>query len=223
MLIYTLLSILGGMALHGLIIYLRSTITQQPVRVPTIAGRSTLFAMIAAIAFGFTLLGWSVYTTSRVDVEDWNTTTGNITYFETITQEANRGFSFSGQLTEELYYVRMEYVYAVGSGEYIGYQRYPNEQLFDGQFLQLEEAERASVAAQYPIGSEVTVYYNPDDPAEAALENENQLPFIILGLGLGTVAGMVVGVFSVPVLQYQLIGRHRPTPDDSDEDNTRIR
>ena len=46
------------------------------------------------------------------------------------------------------------------------------------------EREAQDILDQYPINSEVTVYYNPDDPQEAVLVRESK----------STKTGLVVGV-----------------------------
>jgi hypothetical protein len=217
-LLFALLSIAAGMALHGLALLVRrllrstspsstTTDTPRPLAVPVNGGRATLYGIAGGVAVGFTLLGWSVFSTARVDLDDWTQTTGTITRNERFATEANRGFSFSGQVTEDLYYVRLEYEYTTADATYTGFQRVPNEMLFDGEYLQLEAEEFETVQDEYPLGESVTVYYNPDDPSEAALEADNATPYLVLGAGLGTVAGLIAGVFALPVALFLTVGR----------------
>lgn len=207
-LLFALLSIAGGALLHSVALVLRRSLSQRaPAAVPVNGGRAVLYGIVGGVAVGFTLLGWSVYSTARVDLDDWSTTSGTITRNERFATEANRGFSFSGQVTEDLYYVRLEYDYSVDGTAYTGYQRVPNELLFEGAYLQLEAEEFETVQSAYPIGASVTVYYNPENPAAAALEEDNDTPYLVLGAGLGTLAGLIAGVFGLPVVLFVALGR----------------
>lgn len=208
-LLYALLSIGGGAFLHAMILGVRRTLakTNTPRLVPENGGRAILYGIGGGVAFGFTLLGWSVFSTARVDLDDWATTTGIITRNERFQTEANRGFSFSGQVTEDLYYVRLEYTYTVDDETYTGFQRVPNELLFEGDYLQLEADEFDAVRDAYPVGQEVQVYYNPDDHNAAALEADNDTPYLVLGAGLGAAAGLISGFFMLPVLVFFAVGR----------------
>jgi len=192
-----------GVGLHLLARWVRGWLTHQPVPVPEVQGQVILLGIGALVTWGFSLLGWSFFSTNTIDVEqDWNSTNGTITAFEVVTEEANRGFSFSGNVNEALYYVRLEYVYTVDGETYTGFQRVPNERLFEGRFLQLEPDELDAVEAKYAEGNAVTVYYNPDDPAEAALENDNRAPYEIFGGTVGAVMGVLTGIFILPIALY---------------------
>lgn len=62
---------------------------------------------------------------------------------------------------------RLEYEYHVGGRQYVGQRR-----LFEG--LRVYETEAAQqVLERYPAGQTVTVYYDPDQPAEATLERRH--------------------------------------------------
>lgn len=75
---------------------------------------------------------------------------------------------------------------------------YQSERMTLGTRLLHSDAEDAArIAARYPIGSAVTVYYNPADPAEATLDRHTSGGTIVLwlvALGLLAIAGMVAAL-----------------------------
>ena len=52
------------------------------------------------------------------------------------------------------------------------------------------------VVQQYPVGKEVTVYYNPDDPSDAVLEPGSVVPIIVPII----IGFFVCGFASIPLL-----------------------
>lgn len=57
--------------------------------------------------------------------------------------------------------------------------------------------------ARYPVGSRVTVYYNPEDPDVAVLETGvrlNSTLFLLMGVGFG-----LIGLFSLGASAFALI------------------
>lgn len=208
-LILTLASVLVGGVLHLGARWGRRAISQRPVPVPGVQGQVILLGIGALVTLGFSLLGWSFFTTGSVDVEtDWDRTDGTITQFDIVTEAADRGFSFSGNVNEALFYVQLSYDYRVDGADYRGFQRVPDEQLFEGRWLQLEPDELDTVAAKYAVGSAVTVYYNPADPTEAALENDNRAPYEIFGGSVGGIMGLLTGIFALPILLYVFHNQH---------------
>ncbi len=203
---YAMGSVLGGLLLHGAARWVRGALSGRPVPVPSVSGQAILAGIVALVALGFSVLGWSFFATNSIDVADWEQTDGTITLLEVATEAADRGFSFSGNVNEDLYYVRLEYAYQVAGQDQLGFQRVPNERLFEGRFLQLEPDQLESVQAQYGVGQAVTVYYNPANPAEAALQNDNRTPYLALGGAVGGAAGVLAGVFALSVALFMLRG-----------------
>lgn len=205
-LLYTIAAIMGGVCLHWAARIVRGIITKQAVPTPSVQGQMILLGIGALVTAGFSALGFSIFTTGRVDIDEWETTEGTVTVLDVVTEEANRGFSFSGNVQEDLYYVRLEYTYIADGVERVGFQRIPNEQLFDGQYVQLEPDELETFEADYTVGSVVTVYYNPDNPDEAALTSDNDVPYIVLGGVVGGVMGLLAGIFALPIGLFVLSG-----------------
>jgi hypothetical protein len=61
---------------------------------------------------------------------------------------------------------RIIYEYQVGGRQYQCDQIHPGDKFFE----MASKEETYDLVDRYPVGRDVTVYYNPDNPAEAALE-----------------------------------------------------
>jgi hypothetical protein len=61
---------------------------------------------------------------------------------------------------------RIMYEYQVGGRQYQCDQIHSGDKFFE----MISKEETYDLVDRYPVGREVTVYYNPDNPAEAALE-----------------------------------------------------
>lgn len=193
--VITLVVTLAGMLLHMGAYQLRGR------RIDHVeSGRVVLYGFMALVGLAFALFGWSVAFTEAEDPSNWPTATGTITSFDEDEVDNNRGVSFSGDVSDPLILVNFAYVYTVDGIEYTGTQRFVDESLVDGR-LQLEPDELEAVATQYPVGATVEVYYNPNDPAESALETASNTPYIIVGVGAGVLGSLMAGIMLLPIVQ----------------------
>jgi hypothetical protein len=93
----------------------------------------------------------------------------------------------SADVGPNLYTLDLEYTYEVGGTTYTGHGRQHTE----GRTSDLRAAE--ALAARYPVGGEVVVHYDPDDPAKAVLETGHTSVPIILTL-VGAVLSVAAGI-----------------------------
>lgn len=206
-LLYTMLTVGLSFTAHWGIYRLR-----RQKKTPSVSGRAIMYAFFALLGLTFSLFGWSIFTTPQIDTSQWPTTDGIVTTFEVEEVIRDRGFTFSGDVTDPLYLVQLTYSYSVDDQAYTSSQRYLNEALVGGR-LQLEADELKKAEARFQVGNKVTVYYNPDNPTEAALENASRTPYRVLGLGSGLLGGVIAGVFAFPFTQFA-IRQKDPTEDE---------
>lgn len=214
MLGFALGAIAAGFILHLTLFSLRQRSTKPP-SAPTLSGRVLLYGFIATVGLLVGLIGWSIYGSEKDD-SDWIQTQGTITALDITDIDQNRGVSFSGDVTDPLYLVRLEFHYQVDSQEYVGNRRIANESLRDGQ-LELEPDELEAVQAKYAVGAAVDVFYDPADPEESALEKSDKRPYVALGLSSAVVGSLLAGFFAFPVFQYMWRRKDRPSVS-GDED-----
>lgn len=89
----------------------------------------------------------------------------------------------SDSVLKEMYYPEVSYEYTVNGVTYQGNCFWPEK-------LQLNQADKIqSAIAQYPVGAQVMVYYNPQNPTDAYLQpltgsapNQMMLWAMIFGL-----------------------------------------
>lgn len=93
---------------------------------------------------------------SAAKAQDWAATTGRVTLS---TLEARRGSKGS-----TVYYPVIQYQYRVHAMDYESRKIMPGME-WGGSGAQ-------AIVAKYPADSTVTVYYNPENPAEALLERD---------------------------------------------------
>ena len=144
----------------------------------TLTAVAALWAIAALITLG---MGWRESAAARA-AADWPALGGTVTVVEVVPVE-RRG---RGPFTIPA--VRVAYDYAWGDGAYSG-----DRLRADGDPVNPESAAGAAWLALEP-GDPVTVYVNPDDPAQAALDRETTgrwLPNGLALLGLAAVAGVL--------------------------------
>lgn len=119
---------------------------------------------------------------------DWPTTQGVIVSSEVERVRRNdpeRGFTWT-------YHARISYGYSVGGEPYTG------DRVGVGDYGSNTNHHARSVVRQYPVGSHVTVYYDPDRPQIALLEpGVRPMAFVIPGIGVAFVlfGGLCFTVF----------------------------
>ena len=116
----------------------------------------------------------------------WPSTSGRVvkTWVQETIERDDDGF------TEYKYTPHIQYEYSAGGARYTG------ERLnfgFTSVYGEMGPAEEA--LDLYPMGSQVTVYYNPEQPQDAVLDREMQggvLGYVIGGIGLVVAVCMLV-------------------------------
>ena len=93
----------------------------------------------------------------RQAAQGWLSTTGRVLIARV---EVHR----TGRSRHEI--ARVIYSYAVGGQPYQGQQIRAGDKFLRVQMM----GEAQQTVARYPLGATVTVYYNPTNPAESALE-----------------------------------------------------
>lgn len=100
---------------------------------------------------------WSLKQSARVKASQaWPSTTGRV-LFSSVEQRRRRK-------KRDFYCPKVRYEYTVSGKQYQG------GALSFGQMVLSDYDAAAQKAAQYPVGSMVQVYYNPENPADAVLE-----------------------------------------------------
>jgi hypothetical protein len=131
----------------------------------------SLILVVTAIGgLGISLWGWRIMQTSR-RVAQWPTVTGQIALSE-----------LNGSDNDLLPDIRYRYQ--------VDGQSYDSRFEFPSGTHPLPEFNRRYVE-KYPRGAEVTVYYNPQQPADSTLEPGAQGDWMILALGILLALGAI--------------------------------
>ncbi len=110
----------------------------------------------------------------------WPTVHGVVTYSRVVTVPSTR-YSLP-------YQARIGYRYKVGERSYIA----TGVSLNAGAYRSRSEAEE--VTTRYPVGKQVTVYYDPEDPVTAVLEPGGGLDLSAL-VGVTGVLGLLIALW----------------------------
>jgi hypothetical protein len=122
-------------------------------------------------------LGVSAYLEAQ-QVQDWPSTTGTVTDTNVREEWVSEGGRGGGHSHYE-YYPEVQYSYSVGGSTYYG-----------NDISKLESSYTSYSGAQayltdHRVGSQVTVYYNPDNPSEAVLEKNSDFEALMIpGVGV---------------------------------------
>jgi len=201
-LLWMVVTVVAGFGLHSLAYFVRHRRSEK-VAPPNVSGRVVMYGLFVVIGMGFGLFGWNIAVSAKDEAADWPTTAGVITVFQAEEEGIvyDRGFSFSGDVTDPLYPVNLNYEYSVDGTTYTGDKILAEEQLTDGK-LQLEKAELDDYREKYPVGKQVSVLYDPDEPSQSALETSDNTAPAIMGTSAGVLFSLIGGVFSFPIAQY---------------------
>lgn len=136
--------------------------------------RRVRFFLIAVCGVAiFALIGflvWYSHSDDRIiDSQDWPSTTGVVvlTDIKIGKREFDAGWG-GGSQTETRYVPALQYVYHVGSQEYTA-ENITVDSSWSLESFDTQSKANAYLEQNYPIGTEVVVYYNPNDPQDAFL------------------------------------------------------
>lgn len=130
---------------------------------------SGLFLLIfVGVGIGLSIWGWNVLQNARVS-ESWPTTSGEILSSSVRVDDDEDGTSYFGDVT---------FRYAVAD------LPYTSDTVSFGQYGS-NRSHAEEIVAKYPVGSQVTVYYDPNDAGTAVLEpGVTWSSYFVLGMGL---------------------------------------
>jgi hypothetical protein len=138
--------------------------------------------MVAAIGIAIFLLGFFQLRKSRA-AASWPTALGTIQKAE---MQVDRDTDPESTATLVL---RLEYRFQASGREYAGARirfdetRYPSS----------KAAQKA--LSQYPVGGQVQVFFDPQNPAECVLQKKNSAGFVFLAVGAIIIIVAVAGAF----------------------------
>ncbi len=159
---------------------------------------AAVLLLIAVLAAVGTVMTFRKSRRSRA----WPTVTGKITHSEVtedIERELEKDDDDENRVRERIttmYGVKLAYDYVVAGVAHAGTRLYWS----DGIKASAPGNAR-KIVAKYPVGQEVTVYYQPDDPATALLE-----PGAIKGAVMSGVFAVAFGAFGIVFLMVALKG-----------------
>ena len=126
----------------------------------------------------------------------WPATAGEIT--QAYIRESQTRDS-DGYMTTS-YYPEVRYLYDARGVAYTG------EQISFGGAIGGSHQKAAEIVAQYPVGKNLTVYYNPNNPAEAVIERRiGSKLFLIIG-AIFTVIGVCTACVGGSIALITLLG-----------------
>ena len=131
---------------------------------------SAILATVLLAGIGITIWGWKILANSR-RVKQWPTAEGII---EESTEKPEKDL---------LPYIVFSYQ--------VGGKQYQRQFDFPEGTHPLPEFNQTYLK-RYPVGKNVTVYYNPEQPETATLEAETQGDWMILALGIMMAVGGVI-------------------------------
>ena len=138
-----------------------------------------IFLVVGA---GLSFWGWNILQNAKASTS-WPTAQGQIIKSEVTRSRDGEGHdSYSPEVT---------YTYLAKKRAYKSYAIKFGENSYDNKSMS------EKIAAAYPVGKKVSVYYNPEDPDNSVLEQGVTIgSYIVLGIGVLFVA---IGLFVPPI------------------------
>jgi len=156
--------------------------------------KKNLLMSIVFLAAGIGVAAWGFMNLSTaMESKSWPTADGKIISSQVVKKIENYTDSDRRRKTRTLYEAQVRYDYNVGGRSLIG------GRITMADSSSSSESRAKKIIKRYPPGSACTVYYNPDDPAEAVLE---------AGITFGTLMLPGMGVlFAVLGIAIPIVGR----------------
>jgi hypothetical protein len=143
----------------------------------------TLLLLMLALGITAWSFALTAYDEAR-ETDGWPTAAGRVVTLQIEERVDDTPMSLVGNVSEARVEVALAYTYAVGGRTYTGHTIYLDERLPGGRRL-VEKEQADDIRAKYPAGSTVRVLYDPDDPARAALEQDENRGLYLFGLNAG--------------------------------------
>jgi hypothetical protein len=118
--------------------------------------------------------------------KQWNTTTGKILASEL------SDFGLDTNNTGKTYKARIKYQYIVTGKKYV------SRKIYYGGWIAISfSSYMRTLVAQYNVGEECTVYYNPRNPKKSVLKTGTVLPVYFLLLGAIVCVGVGICMYCI--------------------------
>jgi hypothetical protein len=153
------------------------------VEISTVAAKPSWSIMIFCIVS--LLLGSYVLYSGIKNLEnanqsgEWSTANGSI-----ISSDVRNEIKNSNGRSSTVYFPRVAYQYIVGNNSFI------SDRISFGDYGSGSESRAIGIAGKYPMGSQVTVHYNPSDPSQSVIET---------GVNFGAYLNPAIGLIFVIV------------------------
>ena len=133
-------------------------------------GTLAIMGVFLLIGGGLSVWGWTILQNARASAT-WPTAEGVITASEVTESRDGEG--------HDSYSPEVAYQYTAGNQEHESYTIKFGENSYDNR------GRAEAIAATYPVGQPVTVYYDPEEPGRSVLEpGVSGGSYIVLGVGL---------------------------------------
>lgn len=132
-----------------------------------------------ALGAGLFALTWGIQgVLASLASKDWPTAEGTVTQSELEKQRKKGGAASTQRRNRFTYTPRVTYEFSVEGKSYTG------TRLSFSDYATSNEEQMQQVIAPYPVGTSVTVYYDPDKPTECALQTGfGWTPVAVTGAG----------------------------------------
>jgi len=145
-------------------------------------GALGFFVVFGLIGGGLSYWGWNILQDAKASAS-WPTANGIVSSSDVShTTDSDGGDTYSPEV---------DYQYSVDG------QNYSNNTIKFGENSYSSRNKAEGIAATYPVGRQVTVYYDPNQPVKAVLEpGVSGGSYIVLGIG---VLFFLIGVIVAPL------------------------
>jgi len=154
--------------------------------------------VLVLLALGIYLVIFSIRSKKKAEEsQNWPSTPGTVTQAEvkcSVNRDEDGNESYA-------YFPKVEYTYQVGGETFSG-----KRLAFGGILAQSNPAPAQKTLEHYPLGGQVTVYYDPEKPSDAVLERKAG------GMKWGLIIGIICLVLSLCIACVGLIGLIRNLP-----------
>ncbi len=163
---------------------------------PLTSGQRFVIKSLLGVALAMGALAWSlVYTAEQKRTDNWASASGLITTFTSEERVNDTQMSLVGDVVPTVKEVVIIYTYQVGSEVYTNDQIHVDERLPNNKRF-LDPAEADALAKKYPVGASITVYYDPADPRQSALQKDENRGLYLVGLNAGLAFYFLAGAIT---------------------------